>query len=900
MVYGRFYRFIRCLLPGYIALFTAVIVSASSGSTGRLHQRMWSTRDGLNQDTVNCMLRGPGDYLWLGTDSGLVRFDGVRFKNVAGNGPVKYLNKVTSLLVTEDGTFLVGTSGRGVLRLDRKKEQFTPLAAAGKLADVYVTALLDEDDNSLWIGTEQGLKRLSRGQLQRIPRQNGLPDNHVTALCRDSIGNLWVGTANGIVKAVPHSQEISFKPFEYLKGQLIHSILEQKNGSMCIATTKGVFRVMLPDDNNPGTHTGIERLSLKGPFNDGAVISLYEDREGILWFGTGGKGFGCLYPQRFTFYSVEHGLSHRFITALYQDRQGIMWIGTRGGGLNRFNENGFKIFTRTDGLASDWITALCGDGGGGLWVGTPGALSRFRNGMFRHVDAGDSLPDVPIRAMCVDGSGNLWIAAHGSGLVLYTPGNNTFRVYGSRDGLSNPFVSAVAYDSGGTLWVGTQRGLFRFENQRFQPLPGNSSLFTAAVSDIYSRPDQTLWIATAGDGIYRCKNGRVSHFKPPDSASFNTHIYSILEDNRKRLWLSSANGLFCIPSRRLLGSSSQGDGSYCCYRFDRGILNTAVFTGAGKPSGWKAADGSLWFPTADGITVIPRPDEVFNRSPQQVHIENIMVDNVSMKPDQTMHFPAGTRTLRFLCTAPHFTAPGTVLYQYRLQGSRYDVLGNLWADRDEEHISRERMAVYKDLSAGRFLFTVRAAAGEGNWNTQAAVSVEVYIRQPFMQSVWFYILLFIAGLAIAAAFFLFIRRRTQEKALLPVWVREEKYRTFKLSRKESRAYLKKLLETMEKEKPYLDEEMTLTRLANKLGIGKEELSQVINRELYLNFNAFLNKYRIEEAKKKLRDPKENQHVILKIAHDVGFNSKSSFNAVFKKMTGMSPSQYREKYQESGR
>jgi AraC-like DNA-binding protein len=102
---------------------------------------------------------------------------------------------------------------------------------------------------------------------------------------------------------------------------------------------------------------------------------------------------------------------------------------------------------------------------------------------------------------------------------------------------------------------------------------------------------------------------------------------------------------------------------------------------------------------------------------------------------------------------------------------------------------------------------------------------------------------------------------------------------------------------MERDKPYLSPELTMPELARKVGISKEMLSQVINRELHLNFNAFLNRYRVEEAKRKLKDPRENQFVILKIALDVGFNSKSSFNAVFKKTTGMSPSDYRKRYQE---
>jgi AraC-like DNA-binding protein len=113
----------------------------------------------------------------------------------------------------------------------------------------------------------------------------------------------------------------------------------------------------------------------------------------------------------------------------------------------------------------------------------------------------------------------------------------------------------------------------------------------------------------------------------------------------------------------------------------------------------------------------------------------------------------------------------------------------------------------------------------------------------------------------------------------------DRYQTSLLNEKKSKKYLKSLIKLMEKEKPHLDPNMTLQKLSKRIGISKEELSRIINQELFINFNQFLNKYRIKEAKEKLKDTKENQYVILKIAYDVGFNSKSAFNTAFKKNTG---------------
>jgi AraC-like DNA-binding protein len=120
-----------------------------------------------------------------------------------------------------------------------------------------------------------------------------------------------------------------------------------------------------------------------------------------------------------------------------------------------------------------------------------------------------------------------------------------------------------------------------------------------------------------------------------------------------------------------------------------------------------------------------------------------------------------------------------------------------------------------------------------------------------------------------------------------------KYSASTLESWKSQHYLQKLLSLMEKEKPYRDPEITVEKLSNMLDISEKHLSQILNERLQLNFNNFVNKYRVEEAQKKILDPKEKDFVILKIAYDVGFNSKSAFNAAFKKFTQMSPSEFRK-------
>lgn len=898
--------------------------------------KTWTSRDGLPQNTVNCFVRDYKGYLWLGTENGVVRFDGLQFKSFKNLKSFKNTGKITSLLVSTKGTLWIGTYGTGAACYSNKrfitystanglpcnfirsivedKQQniwlgteskgvirfknniFTSFSTANGLSHNNVTSLLVDGYGNLWVGTDNGLNLLNNGKFTVFTIKDGLPDNHITTLCIDKRGYLWVGTVNGTARLRSRTNRKTFKTLERLKACVIHSIMEDRNGILWIGSDKGIYRVV--SFGSPGDKSSIDvrRFVFKEGSFYNSVISMYEDSEGVLWFGTSGKGFGNRYPSQFRFYSVNDGLSRPHVTAVYQDDQGDIWVGTRGGGLNRFRDGTFKAYTRKDGLCSDWITSIYGDKTGIIWIGTPVGLNQLKNGKFKTFTFANGLSGSSIRSLYVDSSGNTWIGTNGSGLNLYNPVDKKFRNFGVENGLSNLFISVITGDIDGNLWVGTHKGLFRlikpvrdWRDGRFRGFTFKEGLSCDIISDIYAAPDGAVWIATSGGGLNRYQHGEFTAFKN-QGYPFGRTISRILEDDWQRLWLTTANGILCVPKKELKIYPGAETGGIDYYHLHEGVLKTVVFSGGCQPAGWKTADGRLWLPTIDGITVVPNSKNIFSPGPQQkVHIEMIVTDGIAIDLEKIDRFPAGTKKIAFYCNAPNYTAPEILKYKFRLGKAVYDLLGNLWADMDEIRVSGDNKIEYLDLPAGRYVFTVYVGS--------SAASVEFYIRQLFFETVWFYLLLLFIGLMAAAVVFTFIKRWSKERVMMSIWTHDEKYKTFKIKNKESKRYLKKLLEVMEKEKPFLDAEITMPELAEKIDISKEVLSQVINRELHLNFNAFLNRYRVEAAKQKLRDPKENRFVILKIALDVGFNSKSSFNAVFKKTTGMSPSEYREKYQK---
>jgi AraC-like DNA-binding protein len=251
--------------------------------------------------------------------------------------------------------------------------------------------------------------------------------------------------------------------------------------------------------------------------------------------------------------------------------------------------------------------------------------------------------------------------------------------------------------------------------------------------------------------------------------------------------------------------------------------------------------------------------------------------------DKPLRLPADTSTIKISFTALSFTAPRKVKFRYHLKG---------YEDKWTETHSREQV-VYSDLPAGHYTFEITACNNDGVWAAKRTTAVFI-IRASFHQTFGFYFLVVVV-LTIGGLWLY----RLPERRLKRKVAEEQKYQASTLTVPKTRTYSQMLLDLMDTEKPYLDPELKAERLAEAVGISKKHLSQVINQQFTMNFKNFINKYRVEEAKKKLLDPKEQDFVLMKIALDVGFNSKSVFNEAFKKFTGMSPSEYRKSNASGG-
>ena len=594
-------------------------------------------------------------------------------------------------------------------------------------------------------------------------------------------------------------------------------------------------------------------------------------------------------------WSTREGLPQDTVTGIARDLKGFIWLGTGGGGLNRLKQGRFTCYTVQNGLSSNHIYSICRDKEGNLWVGTPDGLNRLINNRFKVYTKKDGLTGNSISALYTDREGALWIGTYSGGLNGYK--NGKFYVPGK--GKKFPphiAVLSISGDNSGKLWVGTDKGLFCLRNNLFIDFREKETLSKYMIRDIYIDAGGHLWLGTDGSGVVCLIGGRLITY-PWDSELSTACIYRILGDNEENLWMSTNRGLLFVSkvvfgmygskfSRRgLIRYRKRRPSADRYFHFREGDgLKTAVFTGGSQPAGWKTTDGRLWFPTVEGITVVtPKKEPVEVVFP--VIIKKVVVDGQVFFPDERVEIPLGTSEIEFHFTALNFRGVENLKFKYELfNPNRFQ---------KRRGIVDGKRILFRDISPGNYRFRVTAGNDNKGWSKKWD-SYDFTLEYRLSGSEWF-IFVFVALLAVfLVLFFKVMERKAKEKEMLRIFREDERYKTSALKTKKIKKVMLQLLELMEKEKPYLDPDMTVTKLAKKLEIPKEHISQVVNQQFYMNFNHFLNKYRVEEAKKRLKDPAEDKFVVLKIAYDVGFNSKSTFNTAFKKFTGMSPSQYREK------
>jgi signal transduction histidine kinase/ligand-binding sensor domain-containing protein len=769
--------------PSVFALNPALDVSQYAHTT-------WKIRDGFTKGVIRGIAQTPDGYLWLGTEFGLVRFDGVQ--TVSWQPPPdQHLpdNFIWSLLAARDGTLWIGTAKGLASWRDGKLTQYPELAGQ------YIFKLLEDREGTVWVagvGIPTGrLCTIRNGSVQCYGKDGAL-GRFVLSLYEDSKGRIWAGVEGELWLWKPGPPKFYPLPGE---PNGIRGIGEDGQGALLVNRQGGIHRFV---DGKT------EPYPLSGIMGKLEAKRLLFDHDGTLWIGTQDRGLVHVHQGRTDVFAPSDGLSGQNVEAVFEDREGNIWV-TTDDGLDRFRDFAVARFTVSQGLSNSEVNSVLADRDESVWLATNGGLDRWDQGQTAIARIGSGKPDVKlnglnphslfqdhsgriwvstlrgvgylendrfvsvsgvpgggVHSIAEDNAGNVCIANQGHGLFRVSPRNEVEQIPWARLGHKDHASVLAADPVQGGLWLGFFLGGIAYwhDGQVRASYSAADGPGEGRVNDLRFDPGGTLWAATAG-GLSRLKNGSIATLTSKNGLPCDA-VHWAIEDDTHSFWLYTACGLVRIARTEMEAWIAAVDQNQEAKRtiqatvFDSSDgVRTRAAAGGYSPQVAKSSDGKLWFRSQDGVSVIDPNHLPFNRLPPPVHIEQITADRKTYEATSTangqMRLPPLIRDLQIDYTALSLVAPEKVRFRYKLEGR----------DRDWQDAGTRRQAFYSDLPPRNYRFRVMACNNSGVWN-EDGTSLDFSVAPAYYQTTWFRLSCVATFLALLAALYqLRVRHVTQ-------------------------------------------------------------------------------------------------------------------------------------------
>ncbi len=748
----------------------------------------WTTDNGLPHNSIRALRQTRDGYLWLTTGDGLVRFDGVRFRVFnRTNTPEMTSNEFSFFALYEDreGALWAGTTNGGVIRYHNGI--FTAYTTKDGLASNSVHRIDEDADGVVWIFTADGLAQWKNGRLSHVAPMPDSPFNASLSAPaniggdafffglwrRSSVG--WERFAYGQWTALPlpahlkdpaklhidsiieDSQrrlwyDLEDRPDEFygvsegrlsvVRGSGFPNIGRARDVNVCYQDRQG--RLLVGDlTGEVALWQAGQRFPLTG-LATSDVFRVWEDHEGGLWIGTKNEGLYRLREPAVTVFRHPGGTGFNAIIAtlpLPEKRADTVWLGCAYlGGLSRFSAGQYENFYRP-GVArtafANIVSALCADHDGSLWLGTWDGVARFypgrSGGQWAEEKSLSAQIGQEVRVIYRDRTGVLWFGSN-TGLASLRDGKLT--LYTTSQGLGG-HPKALLENRAGVLWVSTPGGLSRFTGAGFTTLTVADGLSSNNLSALYEDEAGVLWVGSLDGGLNRLvaePNGTtITRYTTAHGLTSNT-IYQILPDDQGFLWISCHLGVYRVRKQELDDFAAGRMTHLNSTLFSRadGFVNPECTYG-GQPAGFRARDGSLWFPTHDGLARIDPRSVRLSATPPSLLIEECLLDHQPVARQGTvqtaLQINPGQGNLEIHYTALSFIKPEQLRFRYKLEGLDQD-----WVEADTR-----RTAFYPYLPPGDYLFRLIAANSDGVWN-EAGKSLRIVVVPPFYRRWWFLLL----------------------------------------------------------------------------------------------------------------------------------------------------------------
>lgn len=688
----------------------------------RFTTECFNSAGGLPQNTVADIFQDSDGYIHLATQEGAVKYDGKKFspsdpalfEGSASRNVLKIISSVNGILyatssgivskkapslpadtyvndiITEkNGNIWVATYSSGIIRISTDGKQTLFDKANGRINSDVITDLAVDGKDRIFATTLEGLSYFNGEKF--VPVDGVYAFSYRMTI--DSSGWLWVATERGLALVKEMKLDYIYTKEDGLRSESLRSVYSDSKGSLWIGSEKGELIRF--------TNGKFSYLPSKTDLQLGAIISISEDREKNIWFGTEVTG-ACIVREGSVF---QAGINSGNIRSITETSEGAIWAATFGEGIKILGKDEtVTSLTSAQGLRNDSATSVFADRENRIWIGTRrSGVQVFQNGKLSDLDSlAKSFSEVnPVSPTLFfqDSRNNIWIADRHSNRPLFTWKDGVLRSFKIKEGEIS--VLDIAENRSGTLFIATMKdGLFTFDSvkEEFTPFEFRKDI---KISSIFIDRADRLWVSTQSKGTFIKLENDIVELNESNGFYSNT-VHDIVQDDSGSFWFSTNKGIFTVTENDLneFLSGKKDRISIKVFREEDG-MKAGECNGGSQPSILKASDGTVWFPTINGIVTIDPGKMTGTAGTPPVTLTGALLDNtkyIDLKPDSNFTVPAGTKSVEIFFTSLYFTRPDKVNFNYMLAG-----FDNEW-----NNGGNKRSVKYTNISPGNYMFSVRS------------------------------------------------------------------------------------------------------------------------------------------------------------------------------------------------
>ena len=761
----------------FIGLFSCFALCAS------LHQyeiRHYNPDNGLNGTYVYTTIQGPNGYKWVGTDYGLMRFDGFDFELMDSNdttkknfpttafsdgqeiyfgyfnGQVKKFNGVgfevvfepdkaqspISTIVRIGDQLLVLSQNDGLLLLGDSIVRYQP----GQLANQRANFMHAHED-FLLIGTNEGLYIFSveDGEIHFVTSIADLEYMSVQTLEKSKEGDnaFWVGTDYGLYHLTFSSngwQQEVYKT-DYLEKESIVAINETENSDLWIGTQyNGLVRVDFNRNNSKSRQ--FTYFNQQNGFPGNLISTLYLDKEESLWLGTIGDGLIQVHKKAILFYNFE-SFRARIVNSVAGNSKHEFFFGTDVGLIKGFYKGdldsiNFELIPHSSSAGNNVSTVFVDEGDQLYFCVEDKGLYTVNSDLnnIQKIDFDYGKGKFKVRQIIKDPQGNLWLSLHQKGVFVLDSSYNVIHHLSTSSGFYHNEIYNIHFDKRGNIWFAAHgAGLALMRPDSSMIFMTKDGVFPSHdINDISEDEYGNIWVGTHGDGIYEYTGEAFVRFSTKEGM-LNNYCFSVISDRSNHVWATHRTGLSRVDEfTEAVSTIQKKDGLT-----NSDFVHNSVF---------RDQDHNIWIGSRNGVVFLSTPDEMFESQMVKPHISDVKVNYVSVdlyqfskqteingKVPGGLVLPHDHNNLTFEFIAINLRNPQSNLYQMWLEGQE-----ERWSPvTDNNHVT------FTNLKPGKYTFYVRQSDNPNHWGDNIA-SIGFRIRPPWWSTWWAIMLFIILGL----------------------------------------------------------------------------------------------------------------------------------------------------------